>query len=106
MNWFQQNWDKVVTFVLSAIVGGVIGFFSAISVVNNEMKDLNTQVAVLKDRLEQAVGPKLKDLDLVNTRVVTLEIKFAAIEAQSVMIKAQSDILLKAQVEHAPSRIK
>ena len=99
MNWLQRNWDKLLSAVLSAAVGGVVGFFSAILALEKEISEIKTDVNTLKVRVEEAISPKLKDIDSVSTKLNTLEGRIIVIETQSLFIKNQSEILLKAQVE-------
>ena len=48
INWWQNNWDKVLVAIVSIVVSGVVGFFSAILVTNKELSELGKQVVVLE----------------------------------------------------------
>jgi hypothetical protein len=117
VKWLTENWDKVLAGVLSTIVGGLIGFFSAISTLDKEIadlrieynkdieelkakevSDLKTEVSLLKERLDQTVNPKLKIVDLMGEKIGTFEGRLLVIESQSVFLRTQSEIILRAQI--------
>ena len=50
MQWWNNNWDKVLTAFFSVIIAGLIGFFSAKSVIEDEIGNLEKQVAVLEQK--------------------------------------------------------
>ena len=48
--WWDRNWDKVLTAFFSVVVAGLIGFFSATIGTKNELSVLLQRVAVLEER--------------------------------------------------------
>ena len=117
MKWLAENWDKVFTGVLSAVVGGVIGFFTAISTVDKEVAEIRinfnkelaelrtkeiaeikTDVTLLKARLEQSVDPRLKSFDGMGDKIGNLEARMLVVESQSTFLRSQSEIILRAQI--------
>ena len=46
--WWATNWDKVVTVVVLSAIAGVIGFYSGIAVVQNDIASLRERAAALE----------------------------------------------------------
>ena len=104
MSWVQHNWEKVLSAVLAVIVGGVVGFSSAILAVNEEVYELKAQVVILKERLAKIVEPRIKHIDGVSTKVINLDKRIVAIETRTLFLTTQSHIILKSQAERAHGR--
>ena len=66
--WWSDHWDRVVLAVVSMIVAGVIGFFSAIITTTSKLGDLQERVGVL-EQLEETVKEE-KGKTVENTRAV------------------------------------
>jgi hypothetical protein len=98
MNWLKENWDKILSAFISAGVGGVVGFFSAVSSLQKEINDLHRQLIITNAKLEQSIDPKIKSIDEVSNKMQNLEMRFIIIETQSTMLRTQSEILLKSQI--------
>lgn len=91
--WWTNNWDKVATALISVVVAGIIGFFSAINATEEKIGILEKQVAVLKQRVDDA-AVELKTVvqhtiainnlnnrfDSIKDRVDLAEIRTAAIK--------------------------
>ncbi|UEM16579.1 hypothetical protein J4G43_021610 [Bradyrhizobium barranii subsp. barranii] len=101
MNWIKENWDKIIGVFLSLILGGVVGFFSATSKLGDDISELKTQIAISKNTLEE-ITRKVSELSAVNNRIQGIEIRLVSIEAQSIVIKSQTDIMLRTQIERLP----
>jgi hypothetical protein len=46
--WLIENWDKLVGFLVSGLIAGIIGFFSAIRATEAEINELRLKVATLE----------------------------------------------------------
>ena len=57
--WWNRNWDKALTAFVTTVVAGLIGFFSATITVHGKMGELDTKVAVLSSKLDEAEKGKL-----------------------------------------------
>lgn len=97
MNWLKENWDKVIGIFLSLVLGGVIGFFSATSKLGDDISELKTQIALLRHSLEET-SKKASEVASVNTRIQGLEIRLVSVEAQSIVIRSTTDIMLRTQM--------
>ena len=45
MRWFSRNWDKLLSVFISVILGGVIGFFSAVIALKDDIHNLENDIA-------------------------------------------------------------
>ncbi|MDJ0627636.1 MAG: hypothetical protein QNJ44_05205 [Rhodobacter sp.] len=123
MTWLQKNLDKVFGFIMASIVGGVIGFFSAIFAIKEELNDLEKRVLV-QERLSESVlgqdGDNIKNLEssvrgldvVVHSNLMPLasgledlssnlseiDDRIILLEAQSSLLISQSQIFLRLQL--------
>ena len=73
--WWNKNWDKALTAFIATVVAGLIGFFSALFTVHGKVGTLETEVAVLSSKLDDAA--KAKTLAEVNAKSLdALTIRF------------------------------
>ena len=73
--WLSKNWDKLLTAVVSTIVAGLIGFFSATRITDDKLSDLRERVA----RLEEFRKVVKNDRDKTSantTKLIHLENRF------------------------------
>tara|TARA_R110002072_G_C7783044_1_gene520243 strand:+ start:412 stop:780 length:369 start_codon:yes stop_codon:yes gene_type:complete len=59
MDWFKDNWDKV----LSLVIGGIAGYFVAIRAVDSEIAQLRTDLSTLKTEVDTAIKPDVEKID-------------------------------------------
>lgn len=63
MNWFSQNWDKVIAVVLSSAVAGIIGFFSAIFSVQQEISSLSERIIETENSIEILLKSRIEPIE-------------------------------------------
>jgi hypothetical protein len=44
MKWLAENWDKLVSVLMSAVLSGAIGFFSAVNSIDREIAKLREKI--------------------------------------------------------------
>ena len=62
-SWWAQNWDKVVSVLLSLIVGGVAGFFSAILAIQDQIHTISTRVTTIETEANTSWRPNIDKID-------------------------------------------
>jgi len=77
-NIFVDHWDKILTI----IIAGVVGFFSAVAITKAEISRLNERIVEIETKYEVSVEPKLLTLEqnlremvLVKEKMEILELK-------------------------------
>ncbi|MDH3998077.1 MAG: hypothetical protein OET90_04485 [Desulfuromonadales bacterium] len=58
--WLSEHWDEVALGIVSAIITGVVGYYSGIVALKSEVASLREQLAVVETELSASVNPKLK----------------------------------------------
>jgi len=81
--WIQQNWDKLLFIFVSIILSAIIGFFSAIISLKSEIHNLTTQIEVTKVRIEEAILPRLKDVESYKNKIDFLDKEIAKLVTTS-----------------------
>lgn len=90
-SWVKNNWDKV----LGLLLAGVIGFFSAIAAIRNEISELNESIVSNKTRIEDHLMPNLRRWELN-----TIGISEVQIQIRDIILPAVGDLPDKlAQIE-------
>ncbi len=118
MRWqLAENWDKLVGVFMSAVLGGVIGFFSAVNSIDREIAQLRekveseiatlkaqdiseveTDASLLKQRVGQIIDIKLKGLDELGVRLNQVNDAVGRVETKSEMLQKQYENILLIQV--------
>ena len=73
MNWFRDNWEKIIGVFLAIVVAGIIGFYTAILSLKGEIGQLRIEVVQLKVELSKAISPKMNVIDTHAARIAILE---------------------------------
>jgi hypothetical protein len=81
--WWANNWDKVITALVSVVLSGVIGFFSAVISIRSEMSTLGERTAKLEAQVSTAVLPKLQTSDDNSTKIVKIQDELQTIKTQT-----------------------
>lgn len=58
--WLSKNWDRILAVVLSSVVAGLIGFFSAMRMVDDQLGMLRERVAKLEVAKEHFERDRVK----------------------------------------------
>jgi hypothetical protein len=61
--WWKDNWDKVLTALVSVVLSGVVGFFSAVISIRSEMSDLKERIVKIETQITSTLNPKSKITD-------------------------------------------
>ena len=48
--WWNSNWDKVLTAFFSIVIAGLIGFFTATNAIKDKIGSLEKKVAILEEK--------------------------------------------------------
>lgn len=92
-NWFKENWDKVLGFVLSIIVAGVVGFFSAIRATEGEISTLRLKIVALETDSKNLIKPKLNTIDNNEATIQSLVGRLAQLEKENDIHRATYNLL-------------
>lgn len=113
MSWLTSNWDKLISVSLSVIVGGVVGFFSSLLMINDRINILNekigsieTKTTVTQNTLDKAALPHISKIEDLSNKIHLLEIKYTALQTQSTMIMSQSETLLQMRIGESRERLR
>jgi gas vesicle protein len=68
-NWWSNNWDKVATLVL----GGIVGFFTAVIATNQAISTLNERVAKIETKAQTQYDPGYQKINEINLKMIGLE---------------------------------
>jgi len=75
-SFFAENWDKL----LSAIIGGVVGFFAAIIAMKGDVATLAQRLVVVETTQSTSIQPKLINLDKNLAEMQLIEQRLAILE--------------------------
>jgi len=109
MSWITDNWDKIISVFIATIVAGLIGWFSAIISLKNDINELRTQIQTnymeLKKEFEK-VSPKLGSLDSLTNKTDNLEKRMVMLQTRTEDISGDTkDIkkmfIYKVQYQHS-----
>ena len=78
-NWWQKNWDKALVAIVSIVVSGVVGFFSAILVTTKELNELGKQVVVLEQQIKDH-GKDIPNISSNDRKITNLSSRFDSIK--------------------------
>ena len=98
MNWIKQNWDKILTVVISVIISGTVGFFSAIFAVKTDLARLGERVATNETEIRSSLKPKLPTIDDNSKSIITLNNDVEVLKRQT-DIATQTNKLLDLRIE-------
>ncbi len=65
-SFWHANWDKIIPIMIAlggVIVGGVVGFFMAVSAVGNNVHEVSSRVTALEIEAEKVWRPKTVKVD-------------------------------------------
>jgi hypothetical protein len=94
MNWFADHWDKAIGVLLSAVISGVVGFFSAVFVLQDRLASLESRAAVLENISNTSIPAHGKRLGVLTEQYHALNLKFTTMDAQSSLLISQNERLL------------
>lgn len=69
MKWLSDNWDKVFSVILSSIIAGVIGFFSAISVIKSDIQKVENRIIEVEKDIAKRTST---DMENINEKISCL----------------------------------
>jgi hypothetical protein len=81
--WWAKNFDKVLTAVISIVISGVVGFFSAIFSIKSDMSNLKDRVVTIETELGTIVLPKQKLIDENVTNIARIQQDVATFKTQT-----------------------
>ena len=73
MSFIAQNWDKLVGILVSIVIAGVIGFFSAIGSIRGEISSLETEVRTLQTLVNDSRDSQREGMSSLTDRCKTLD---------------------------------
>jgi hypothetical protein len=94
MNWFADHWDKVIGVLLSVVISGVVGFFSAVFVLQDRVASLESRAAVLENVSNTSIPDHGEKLGVLAERYHALNIKVTTMDAQSSFLISQNERLM------------
>ena len=98
MNWLTQNWDKVLTVVISVIISGTVGFFSAIFAVKTDLSNLAQRVATNETEIKSSLKPKVPTIERNSQGLRTIQTDVDFLKRQN-DIATQTNKLLDLRIE-------
>jgi septal ring factor EnvC (AmiA/AmiB activator) len=122
VTWLEQNWDKILTAVISTILSGVVGFFVAIRSIDSEISSIkqditslkngeklyikkddltsiNKDIASMQSAIDNMLKPSIASLDETRKNITAVEMRLTKVETVSTFIKEQSDRFLSSQTQ-------
>lgn len=99
MNWFVGHWDKVIGVFLSVVVSGVVGFFSAVYVLQDRVASLESRTAVLENISNTSIPDHGKKLGTLTTQYHALHVKVTAMDAKSSLLISQTERLMLLRID-------
>lgn len=100
--WWKDNWDKVATAVVSIVVSGVVGFFSAVISIRSEMAELKERVVRAETQLVSTIIPKLQSAEENTKNIAVLQQGIAVFQKQT-DISINTNKLLDLRMEQVRS---
>lgn len=73
MNWIKDNWDKVLAVLISAVVAGIVGYFTGVIAVRSDLTNLSERIAVIETQVNQNVRPKMSIIDKQGNMIYKLK---------------------------------
>jgi hypothetical protein len=98
MKWLADNWDKVATLVISVLISGIIGFFTAVFSVKEDIDNVRDRLAKLEGEEATSVIPKLSQVDTYNKDITSVQGKLDDIQKQT-DISINTNKLLDLRIE-------
>jgi hypothetical protein len=96
--WWKDNWDKVAMILISIVLSGVIGFFTAVLSIKGDMDALRERIAKVEAEEASAIIPKLGTMDANNRDIATLQTELSQIRRDT-DISVQTNKLLDLRIE-------
>ena len=93
-SFWAAHWDKVISIVLSLVVGGVAGFFSAVLAIQDEVHSVSTRVTTLETEASTVWRPKTAIVDSLRMQLDTVDRLL-----KEVQLKNQADALLRERLQ-------
>jgi hypothetical protein len=100
--WWNDNWDKVLTAVVSVLLSGVVGFFSAVISIRSEMSILGERVAKMEGQIASTLVPKIQTTEENAKNIVLLQQQLREIQKQT-DISINTNKLLDLRLEQVRS---
>lgn len=92
----NNNWDKIVA-ILAIIISGIIGYYSAIYTVKDEIRELKIEYNNLRVEMDKVVTPKFLFIDGHSGKISQLETKIEILIVEKDQLKGQQEKLYQQQ---------
>ena len=92
MNWWQKNWDKVITAFFSVVVAGLVGYFLAKGQIQADISQLRQDLAQIKQRVGSNEA-KLKLPDENHIKIVSIQAQLPLMQKQIDSIESKNSSL-------------
>ena len=81
--WLSSNWDKVLTIVIALVISGVVGFFTAIFTIKDDIDEIHQRLKAIETKLETVLTPNVQKLETVSNKIVQIEADIKKIRTQN-----------------------
>ena len=93
IQWLKENWDKLLGLIVSIVIAGVIGFFSAIRATESQIAGLRSRIVALETDSENLIKPKLEVVDATKLDVVRIVGRLDSFERENDIYKATYNLI-------------
>ena len=97
--WWATNWEKVITVVVLSAIAGVIGFYSGIAAVQNDIASLRERAAVLENEVAN-LKPLSSEVRKTSQRLSSVEDTQESLK-QRADVSAEIKLLLEVNRENS-----
>ena len=97
--WWATNWDKVAIVIFSPAMAGVIGFFSGIAAVQNDIASLRERAAALEAEVAN-LKPLNSEMQKANQRLSSIE-DIQELLKQRADVSAETKSLIELTIENS-----
>lgn len=101
MGWLETNWDKLIIFIFSVVLSGVIGFFSGISAVKRDYCVLSQRVVKNETEISSAIKPQIIVCRENSVKLGKLERKLEELKKEFAMTHRGRFLYSNIQQNHA-----
>lgn len=92
-SWLTNNWDKILGYVISIVIAGVVGFFSAIKAVDGQISSLQQRVVALETDSASLIKPKISSVDSISLEIDKMKSRMDMSDKENNIQKATYNLI-------------
>ena len=91
--WFQENWDKIITVIVSIIISGAVGFFSGILAIKSDISKLSERVTRNETEITSSIKPSITTFTKKSDKILYIEKELDALKRQTAIAQQVNHLL-------------